>query len=191
MTELRPGIAAIAEAVRKAAANITSIGEDPRALFADTELGTIHVAGVGKSGLVGAKFAATLCSYGIPARPLHPTDALHGDVGAARSGDLAVLITKSGSTVEMIGLIPLLVSRGCRTLAVTEHPWSVVARSSDAAIVTGEVAELGPSRRAPSISTAVVTAVLESLAATVAEDRGLGDRDLASNHPANVDLKQR
>src|SRR5215510_3022209 len=114
----------------------TRLGEDfARAVtLIATSSGRVIIAGVGKSGLIGRKIAATLTSTGTPATFLHPVDSVHGDLGIVGEGDIAILISKSGETDELVALLQHLQRFGVRTIAITGVIESTLARHSDVAL---------------------------------------------------------
>ena len=102
------------------------------------------VSGAGKSGLIGQKIAATLTSTGTPAVFLHPADALHGDAGLFARGDVALFLSKSGATSELLALLPYLDRLGIALISIVAQPGSPLVQRSTAAIVLGPVAEACP-----------------------------------------------
>src|SRR5204863_9777647 len=96
--------------------------------------GRVIVSGSGKSGLIGRKIAATLTSTGTPATFLHPSDSLHGDLGIVGTDDVAILLSKSGESDELLGLLAHLKGFGVRTIAITGSPLSALGRNSDVAL---------------------------------------------------------
>src|SRR5206468_5120108 len=103
-------------------------------LFPYTTLFRSIVAGVGKSGLIGRKIAATLTSTGTPATFLHPADSVHGDLGIVSRDDVAILLSKSGESDELLGLLGHLKGFGVRIVAITGEPGSALARHADVAL---------------------------------------------------------
>ncbi len=149
-----------------------------------TSHGTVQVTGVGKSGRVGHKLADTLASTGTPAHVLHPTDALHGDLGRIRPGDVVLALSQSGETEELLRLIPALRDRGALVVGITERPTSSLGRGSDLCIALGTIREADPLGLAPTSSTTAMMAVGDALALLVSRLRGFGRDDFARSHPA-------
>src|SRR5579885_2932423 len=115
--------------------------------------GRVIVAGVGKSGLIGRKIAATLTSTGTPATFLHPVDSVHGDLGIVGRDDVAILISKSGESDELLALLAHLKGFGVRAIAITGELDSALARNSDVALDAGVREEACPHDLAPTTST--------------------------------------
>jgi len=155
------------------------------ALLAE-KTGRVIVAGLGKSGLIARKIAATLTSTGTPASFLHPADSLHGDVGIVGHDDVAILISKSGGSEELFGLIELLKRRGVRIIAVTGDPQSTLARQADVVLDAGVVEEACPETLAPTASTTAALALGDALAVTLLEENGFGRAQFAALHPAGA-----
>jgi len=151
------------------------IGEHP---------GKTVVTGLGKSGFVAQKLAATMCSTGSPAVFLHPVDALHGDIGIYAAGDPTIILSKSGTTMELLRLIPVL--RGLRSplIGVVGSRTSPLAREVDFFLDASVRAEADPYNLAPTASTAVATALGDALALAVRHARNLTPEDFAQLHPA-------
>jgi arabinose-5-phosphate isomerase len=145
--------------------------------------GRVIVSGVGKSGLVARKIAATLTSTGTPASFLHPTDSLHGDLGIIGPGDVAILLSKSGETEELFGLIGILGRLGVPIVAITGGPGSALARSARAVLDGGVTEEACPHDLAPTASTTVSLALGDALAVALFEEKGLSRAAFATFHP--------
>lgn len=143
----------------------------------------VVVSGIGKSGHVARKIAATFSSTGTPAIFLHAAEAQHGDIGFCRSGDAAILLSKSGCTAELRALIPALHERGIPVIAIVGTTNSPLAEAADIALDAGVAAEADPHNLAPSSSTSVALAIGDSLAFALAEVRGHCAETLARNHP--------
>jgi arabinose-5-phosphate isomerase len=146
--------------------------------------GTVCIIGMGKSGLVGQKMAATLSSTGAPAIYIHAGDALHGDLGAIRRGDVAILISKSGETREILQTLPFLKNRGNPVIAITNDVKSSLAKSADVVIEMGVDNEACPLNLAPMTSTTVTLAIGDALSAALIVARGFKSEDFAVFHPA-------
>jgi len=146
--------------------------------------GKVILAGVGKSGLIGRKIAATLTSTGTTAVYLHPADALHGDLGIATTQDVAILLSNSGETDELVALLPYLQRRQVPIIAIVGRLKSTLARQADAVLNAAVDKEACPFNLAPTTSTAVALAIGDALAMTLMQVKGLTPEDFAINHPA-------
>jgi arabinose-5-phosphate isomerase len=145
--------------------------------------GRVIVSGVGKSGLVGRKIAATLTSTGTPATFLHPADSVHGDLGIVGESDVAILISKSGESAELLGLLDHLKRLGVSTIALTGNSKSTLARHSDVALDGWVKEEACPHDLAPTTSTTVALALGDALAIALLEEKGFDADDFARLHP--------
>lgn len=148
--------------------------------------GHVVVVGVGKPWLIGQKISATLASTGTPSFALHPSEAMHGDVGRLRSHDLVIALSNSGTSEEMIRILPVVKRLGCDVLAVTSDLSSPLAKASDLVLDMGEVDEACPIGMAPSVSTTVMLALGDALALTVMKARDFGREDYARFHPGGA-----
>ena len=148
--------------------------------------GKVVVSGVGKSGLVARKIAATLTSTGTPAFFLHPVEALHGDAGLVEAGDIALVLSKSGTGDELDGVLPLFARLGVPVIALTEHADSPLARAAQAVIAFGPLAEAGEVGGAPTTSALVSMALGDALATALARERGFKEDDFHFLHPGGV-----
>ncbi|MGA2713563.1 MAG: KpsF/GutQ family sugar-phosphate isomerase [Bryobacteraceae bacterium] len=146
--------------------------------------GKIVVTGLGKSGFVAQKLAATLCSTGTPAVFLHPVDALHGDVGIYTRGDPTVLLSKSGTTLELLRLIPILRELNSLLIGIVGNRMSPLGKEMDILLDASVRAEADPYNLAPTASAAVATALGDALALAVMQARKLTPEDFAQRHPA-------
>ena len=145
--------------------------------------GRVIVAGVGKSGLIGRKIAATFTSTGTPATFLHPVDSVHGDLGIVGDDDVAILISKSGETDELVGLLQHLKRFGVHTIALTGVVESTLARHADVALDAWVREEACPHDLAPTTSTTAALAIGDALAVALLEERGFRREDFARIHP--------
>jgi arabinose-5-phosphate isomerase len=145
--------------------------------------GRIVVSGMGKSGLVGAKIAATLASTGTPSLFLHPAEAIHGDIGMVVGGDLVLGISSSGETEEMVRLMELLKRLGVPLISLTGNLESTLARHSVVALDVGVSREAGPMGLVPTTSTTAALAMGDALAVALLEKKGFTARDFAAYHP--------
>jgi arabinose-5-phosphate isomerase len=146
--------------------------------------GKVVAVGVGKSGHIAQKAAATLTSTGTPAVFLHPSDALHGGMGLVAAGDVCVFISNSGETAELLELLPYMQHRGAPVLAVVGNTSSTLARRADVVLDASVEQEACPLNLAPTTSTTVALAVCDALAMAVMGVKRLTPEDFALNHPA-------
>ncbi|RUT10518.1 putative phosphosugar isomerase [Chroococcidiopsis cubana SAG 39.79] len=146
--------------------------------------GKVVAIGVGKSGIVARKIAATLTSTGILAVYLHPSDALHGDIGIVSAGDVAIILSNSGETDEILDILPYLKYRQIPFIALVGNLKSTLARSADVALDTSVDKEACPFNLAPTTSTTVSLALGDALAMTLIQVKGFTSQDFAFNHPA-------
>ena len=145
--------------------------------------GRVIVSGVGKSGLIGRKVAATLTSTGTPATFLHPADSVHGDLGIVGPDDVAILISKSGESDELFALIEHLKRLGVRIIALTGEGKSGLAKHADVALDASVKEEACPHDLAPTTSTTVALALGDALAVALLEEKGFRREDFARLHP--------
>jgi arabinose-5-phosphate isomerase len=146
--------------------------------------GKVILAGIGKSGIVARKIAATLTSTGTAGVYLHPTDALHGDIGMVTSDDVVLLLSNSGETEEVVALVPYLRRRQVPIIAIVGNPYSTLARQADVVLDASVDKEACPLNLAPTASTTVALAIGDALAMVVMHSKGLTPQDFARNHPA-------
>jgi arabinose-5-phosphate isomerase len=146
--------------------------------------GSVIVTGMGKAGLVGQKLAATLSSTGTRAFPLHPAEAVHGDLGRIRADDVVVALSQSGETEEVVRLLPAIRRMGPGLIAITEREISSLGRAADLCIALGPIEEACPLGLAPSASSTVLMAVGDALALLVSRMRDFRAEDFALYHPA-------
>ena len=144
----------------------------------------VIITGIGKSGFIARKIAATMTSTGTRAMFLHPSDALHGDIGILHSSDVVVILSNSGETDEILGMLPYLKNRGVPLIAIVGNVNSTVARNADAVLDASVDKETCPFNLAPTASTTVALAIGDALALTVMQIKGLTPEDFALNHPA-------
>jgi len=144
----------------------------------------VILSGIGKSAFIARKIAATLTSTGTRAVFLHPSDALHGDIGILHSSDVAVVLSNSGETDEILGMLPYLKRRGVPLIAIVGNVNSTVARNADVVLDASVDKETCPFNLAPTASTTVALAIGDALALTVMQIKELTPEDFALNHPA-------
>lgn len=148
--------------------------------------GRVIVAGVGKSGLIGRKIAATLTSTGTPASFLHPVDSIHGDLGIVGGDDVAILISKSGESDELLELLAHLKGFGVRTIAITGDHGSALARHCDVSLDAGVREEACPHDLAPTTSTTAALVLGDALAVALLQEKGFLREDFARLHPGGA-----
>src|SRR5262249_18725824 len=130
--------------------------------------GHVVVTGVGKSGLIGQKVSATLSSTGTPSHFIHSAEAVHGDLGRVLEDDIVLAMSYTGSTAEVIRLVPMLKKIGAKLVAITASERTPLAEASDVALPVGTIAEACPIGLAPTSSTTAMLAMGDALAMTVA-----------------------
>jgi len=172
------------EAIAKAAARLRTEEVDRVVSILAECKGKIVLLGVGKSGIIAHKIAATMTSSGTAAVYLHPSDALHGGLGIVNSDDVVLLLSNSGETDELLHLLPYLKRRKVPLVAIVGKVDSSIARRSDAVIDASVDQEACPLNLAPTASTTVALAIGDALAMTLMRAKGLTEEDFASNHPA-------
>lgn len=145
--------------------------------------GTVILTGIGKAGIVAQKISATLASTGTPSIYLHPVEALHGDLGRVRRGDVVIILSHSGSTEEIIRAVNYLKARGATLIAMTSLGNNPLAEYSDIVLTYGEVDEACPLGLAPSASTSCMLAMGDALALTVMDMRRFSPEEFAAFHP--------
>ena len=148
--------------------------------------GRVVVSGMGKSGHVARKIAATLASTGTPAFFVHPAEASHGDLGMITSEDVFVALSKSGQTEELTAIVPLVKRQGARLVALTGNPASILARHADVHLYAGARREACPLNLAPTASTTAALALGDALAVALLDARGFGSADFARSHPGGA-----
>ncbi len=148
--------------------------------------GRVIVAGVGKSGLVGRKIAATLTSTGTPAVFLHPVESAHGDLGLVGASDVAILLSKSGESDELLVLLEQLQGLGVKTIAITGEVRSALGRLCDVALDAWVREEACPHDLAPTTSTTAALAIGDALAVALLEHKGFRREDFARLHPGGA-----
>lgn len=145
--------------------------------------GRVILCGMGKSGLIGNKIAATLASTGTPSFSMHPGEAYHGDLGMVRPEDIFLALSNSGETEEVIRLIPFLRDNGNRLIAITGRPDSTLARNADFHLNASVPKEACPLQLAPTASTTAALALGDALAIVLMEARGFRPEQFARFHP--------
>lgn len=148
--------------------------------------GHIVVAGMGKSGLIGAKISATFCSLGIPSHVLHPAEAIHGDLGSVRRDDVVMLLSYSGQTDEVVNLAAILKSDGLPRLGISCSPKSKLAELCTVHLCEGDVTEACPLNLAPTASTTAMLAIGDALALALSRRRNFSEDDFHKHHPGGM-----
>ncbi|WP_299494720.1 KpsF/GutQ family sugar-phosphate isomerase [uncultured Shewanella sp.] len=171
------------QALTQLAENI-SIKEYTQALALMNDcLGHIIICGMGKSGHVGRKIAATLASTGTPAFFLHPGEAFHGDLGMITHNDVVMLISNSGESDEILKLIPSLKIFGNKIIAITGKQGSTLAKHAQATLLIDSTREACPNNLAPTTSTTLTMAIGDALAVALMEQKQFKPQDFAKYHP--------
>jgi arabinose-5-phosphate isomerase len=145
--------------------------------------GSVVVSGLGKSGLIGQKISATLASTGTPSHFLHPTEAMHGDLGRVRRGDVVLILSFGGNTDEAVSLASILRQDGVPVIAIVGRPDCDLARLASVALCVGDVPEACPLNLAPTASTTAMLALGDALAMAVSRRRNFGVDDFRKIHP--------
>jgi arabinose-5-phosphate isomerase len=145
--------------------------------------GRVIVTGMGKSGLIGRKIAATLASTGTPAYFLHPAEGVHGDIGMVARDDLVLGLSNSGETDEVLAVLPAIKRLGVPLILLTGSPGSTLARQAEVVLDVGVLEEACPMNLAPTSSTTAALAMGDALAMALLDLRGLGPEDYAALHP--------
>ncbi|WP_225782186.1 SIS domain-containing protein [Xenophilus sp. Marseille-Q4582] len=148
--------------------------------------GRVVVMGMGKSGHVGRKIAATLASTGTPAMFVHPAEASHGDLGMIKAVDIVLAISNSGESDELAAILPVVKRQGVPLIAMTGGAQSMLARHADLVLDSGVEKEACPLNLAPTASTTAQMALGDALAVALLEARGFGAEDFARSHPGGA-----
>jgi arabinose-5-phosphate isomerase len=148
--------------------------------------GRVVVSGMGKSGHIGGKIAATLASTGTPAFFMHPGEASHGDLGMITHDDVMLALSNSGESNEIVSIVPLIKRRGAKLVAMTGNPNSTLAREADAHLNAAVDKEACPLNLAPTASTTAALALGDALAVALLDARGFSADDFARTHPGGT-----
>ncbi|MBL7089772.1 KpsF/GutQ family sugar-phosphate isomerase [Acidovorax sp.] len=151
-----------------------------------TVRGRVVVMGIGKSGHVGRKIAATLASTGTPAMFVHPAEASHGDLGMIKSIDIVLALSNSGEVDEVTTLLPVIKRLGATLIAMTGRPQSTLAKHADIVLDSGVEREACPLQLAPTASTTAQLAMGDALAVALLDARGFRPEDFARSHPGGA-----
>lgn len=182
LAEIRRVLTLEARALSRAASSVDERWAKAVDLLAACR-GKVILTGMGKSGLIAQKIAATFSSTGTPALFLDPGEALHGGLGVAQKGDLVLALGKSGESDELNALLPALRARGIPLLALTSNPRSTLAKAAALVLEMPDEAEACPLNLAPTTSTTVAMALGDALAVALMKRRAFSADHFASNHP--------
>ena len=182
LAEIRRVLACEADALRRACGAVDASYARAVELLACCR-GKVILTGVGKSGAIAQKIAATFSSTGTPAVYLDPSEAMHGGMGLIQRQDLVLALGKSGESDELSALLPHLRARGAKLIALTANPKSTLARRATLVLHMPVAEEACPLNLAPTSSTTVALAVGDALAVALMKRRGFGAGDFARNHP--------
>jgi arabinose-5-phosphate isomerase len=148
--------------------------------------GRVVVSGMGKSGHIGGKIAATLASTGTPSFFMHPAEASHGDLGMITGQDVVIALSNSGESAEIAAIVPLIKRRGAKLISMTGNPTSTLARASDIHLDASVEQEACPLNLAPTASTTAALALGDALAVATLYARGFSAEDFARTHPGGA-----
>jgi arabinose-5-phosphate isomerase len=148
--------------------------------------GRVVVSGMGKSGHIGGKIAATLASTGTPSFFMHPAEASHGDLGMITDQDVVIALSNSGESAEIAAIVPLIKRRGAKLISMTGNPASTLARASDIHLDASVDQEACPLNLAPTASTTAALALGDALAVATLHARGFSAEDFARTHPGGA-----
>ncbi len=148
--------------------------------------GRVVVSGMGKSGHIANKIAATLASTGTPAFFMHPAEASHGDLGMVTGADVVLMLSNSGEGDELLAILPFIKRMGARLIALTGNPSSTLAREADVHLDAAVAQEACPLGLAPTASTTAALALGDALAVVLLDARGFSEEDFALSHPGGM-----
>lgn len=148
--------------------------------------GRVVVSGMGKSGHIARKIAATLASTGTPALFVHPAEAAHGDLGMVTGSDVIIAISNSGESEELLAILPVIKRIGAKLISMTGRPDSTLARLADVHLNVAVAKEACPLNLAPTASTTVTLALGDALAVALLDARGFREEDFARSHPGGA-----
>jgi arabinose-5-phosphate isomerase len=176
-----------ADAIRALQARLTGDGSVARAVGLLLACGgRVVVSGIGKSGHIARKIAATLASTGTPAMFVHPAEAAHGDLGMVTAQDAFIAISYSGESAELMEILPIVKRMGAPLIAMTGKPGSSLARLADVHLDVSVAKEACPLNLAPTASTTVTLALGDALAVALLDARGFKEEDFARSHPGGA-----
>lgn len=176
-------LSAEAAAIRDLAKNIPASFPSALELLLRTA-GNVIVTGMGKAGLIGQKLAATLSSTGTASHFLHPSEAVHGDLGRVQQGDIVLALSYSGETEEILRVIPTIRNIPVPIISITSRAGSSLGLQSSVTLPLGDLEEAGPLGLAPTTTTAVMLALGDALALVLSQMKGFCQDDFARCHPA-------
>ena len=185
----RVGLEEARELIRREAQAVATLAEGLNSSFMNAAgmiyrcAGAVVLTGIGKAGIIAQKISATLASTGTPSYFLHAAEAVHGDLGRLRSEDIALVLSHSGESEEIVRLIALLKQLNIRMIAITGNDQSPLARHSDVTVSLGQVEEICPLGLAPTASTTCMLALGDALALVVMQMRDFKAEDYARFHP--------
>ncbi len=182
LTSARQALAIEAEGISALASRLDDSFVQAVEILIDAE--RVFVLGVGKSALIGAKIAATFSSIGKPAHFLHPVDALHGDIGSMTPGSCVLMISKSGTTAELVEILPFLRQRNIPIIAILGTPQGLLSQRVDVVLDCSVRQEACPLNIAPTASTTAALAMGDALAVVVMSESGHTVEDFAYHHPS-------
>jgi arabinose-5-phosphate isomerase len=185
LREARLAIRSEAEALQVVADRLDNTFCDAVRLILNSS-GSVIVTGVGKAGLIGRKIVATMSSLGSRSRFLHPTEAVHGDLGCVDSSDAVLVLSNSGASEEILRLLPTLSRMNIPVVAITRDDKNPLARASQIVLEIGHHAEAGDLQLAPTVSTTAMLAIGDALAVTLSRARGFTQGEFAAFHPAGT-----
>lgn len=145
--------------------------------------GTIHTTGIGKAGIIARKQASTLASLSFRSQYLHPSEALHGDLGNVRNGDVLVALSNSGESEEIITLLRILANEQIPCIGITGRADGTLAQEATFTLCYGRLGEAGVLGLAPTTTTTAMLAICDALSIVASQRRGIGSTDFARNHP--------
>ena len=148
--------------------------------------GRVVVSGIGKSGHIARKIASTMASTGTPAFFVHPSEAIHGDLGMIQSDDVLLALSYSGESAELLTIIPVIKREGAKLIAITGNENSTLARQADVHLNARVAREACPLKLAPTASTTAALALGDALAIALLDARGFTERDFAGKHPGGA-----
>ena len=182
----RQGLQALEEAIRTAGDGGLRAAFSEATKLISASSGRVIVTGMGKSGHVGRKIAATLASTGQPASFVHPAEASHGDLGMVQNGDVVLAISWSGETTELAAIVTFAKRYAIPLIAMTANAESTLARESDVLLAMPNVQEACPNGLAPTTSTTLQLVLGDALAIALLEGRGFSARDFRALHPGGM-----
>ncbi len=148
--------------------------------------GKVIITGIGKSGIIGRKIASSFSSTGTQSFFLHPSEAIHGDLGMINTDDVIVAITNSGETVEILNLLPHIKQRDLKIISITSKPSSTLSKNSDIHLYTGEFEEACPLNLAPTTSSTITLCLGDALMVALMHKRGFNEENYAQFHPGGM-----